>query len=66
MALVPEPEAFYVVPEDINEITTAKEDRTQNLTQSDPMYHDSYGSRSVFDRGWYLPVFKVWTLLERY
>ena len=61
MALVPEPEAFYVVPEDINEITTAKrEDRTLRiLTQSDPyVSRFIWEVRSVLDRGWYLPVFK--------
>ena len=46
MALVPEPEAFYVLPDEISKLTTQnREDRTLRiLTQSDP-----YVSRFIWE-----------------
>ena len=61
MALVPEPEAFYVVPEEVAKLNTQnREDRKLRiLTQSDPyVSRFIWEVRSVLDRGWYLPVFK--------
>ena len=61
MALVPEPEAFYVLPEEVAKLSTqSREDRTLRiLTQSDPyVSRFIWEVRSVLDRGWYLPVFK--------
>ena len=61
MALVPEPEAFYIVPEDLPALNSPKrEDRSLRiLTQSDPyVSRFIWEVRSVLDRGWYLPVFK--------
>ena len=61
MALVPEPEAFYVSPSDMSDLESPKrEDRKLRiLTQSDPyVSRFIWEVRSVLDRGWYLPVFK--------
>tara|TARA_B100000683_G_scaffold77492_2_gene76661 strand:- start:3441 stop:8726 length:5286 start_codon:yes stop_codon:yes gene_type:complete len=61
MALVPEPEAFYIVPDDLPALNSPKrEDRSLRiLTQSDPyVSRFIWEVRSVLDRGWYLPVFK--------
>ena len=61
MALVPEPEAFYVIPDDVAILHTPnREDRTLRiLTQSDPyVSRFIWEVRSALDRGWYLPVFK--------
>jgi ATP-dependent Lhr-like helicase len=61
MALVPEPEAFYVVPEEVTLLNhPRREDRTMRiLTQSDPyVSRFIWEVRSTLDRGWYLPVFK--------
>ena len=61
MALVPEPEAFYVLPEEVSTLNSPnREDRTLRiLTQSDPyVSRFIWEVRSVLDRGWYLPVFK--------
>ena len=61
MALVPEPEAFYVVPEEVKLLSSpSKEDRSLRiLTQSDPyVSRFIWEVRSILDRGWYLPVFK--------
>ena len=61
MALVPEPEAFYVLPDEVAKLSTqSREDRTLRiLTQSDPyVSRFIWEVRSVLDRGWYLPVFK--------
>ena len=61
MALVPEPEAFYVVPDEVSKLNTQnREDRKLRiLTQSDPyVSRFIWEVRSVLDRGWYLPVFK--------
>ena len=58
MALVPEPEAFYVLPEEVAKLSTqSREDRTLRiLTQSDPyVSRFIWEVRSVLDRGWYLP-----------
>ena len=61
MALVPEPEAFYVIPDEVSKLSTQnREDRKLRiLTQSDPyVSRFIWEVRSVLDRGWYLPVFK--------
>ena len=61
MALVPEPEAFYVIPDEVAILHTPnREDRTLRiLTQSDPyVSRFIWEVRSALDRGWYLPVFK--------
>ena len=61
MALVPEPEPFYVVPEELPYLNRqTREDRTLRiLTQSDPyVSRFIWEIRSILDRGWYLPVFK--------
>jgi ATP-dependent Lhr-like helicase len=61
MALVPEPEAFYVIPDEVALLNTPnREDRTLRiLTQSDPyVSRFIWEVRSALDRGWYLPVFK--------
>lgn len=61
MALVPEPEAFYVLPDEVAKLSTQnREDRKLRiLTQSDPyVSRFIWEVRSVLDRGWYLPVFK--------
>ena len=61
MALVPEPEAFYCSPEEVEELQRPRrEDRSVRiLTQSDPyVSRFIWEVRSVLDRGWYLPIFK--------
>jgi ATP-dependent Lhr-like helicase len=61
MALVPDPEAFYMIPEEVKLLNSPRrEDRTLRiLTQSDPyVSRFIWEVRSVLDRGWYLPVFK--------
>lgn len=61
MALVPDPEAFYCMPEEVELLQQPRrEDRTMRiLTQSDPyVSRFIWEVRSVLDRGWYLPVFK--------
>ena len=61
MALVPEPEPFYVVPDELPYLNRqSREDRTLRiLTQSDPyVSRFIWEIRSILDRGWYLPVFK--------
>ena len=61
MALVPEPEAFYVIPEEVEWLNSPRrEDRSLRiLTQSDPyVSRFIWEVRSILDRGWYLPVFK--------
>jgi len=61
MALVPEPEAFYVIPNEVAILNSpSREDRTLRiLTQSDPyVSRFIWEVRSALDRGWYLPVFK--------
>ena len=61
MALVPEPEAFFCAPDEVDELMRPRrEDRTVRiLTQSDPyVSRFIWEVRSVLDRGWYLPIFK--------
>ncbi len=61
MALVPEPEAFYVAPDEVEFLShPSKEERSLRiLTQSDPyVSRFIWEVRSILDRGWYLPVFK--------
>lgn len=61
MALVPEPEAFYCVPEEAELLgRPRREDReVRILTQSDPyVSRFIWEVRRVLDRGWYLPIFK--------
>ncbi len=61
MALVPEPEAFYCAPDEVEELQRPRrEDRTVRiLTQSDPyVSRFIWEVRSLLDRGWYLPIFK--------
>jgi ATP-dependent helicase Lhr and Lhr-like helicase len=61
MALVPEPEAFYVVPDEVAMLKTPRrEDRKLRiLTQSDPyVSRFIWEVRAILERGWYLPVFK--------
>ena len=61
MALVPDPEAFYCMPEEVELLQRPRrEDRKMRiLTQSDPyVSRFIWEVRSVLDRGWYLPVFK--------
>ena len=61
MALVPEPEAFFCAPDEVEELNRPRrEDRTVRiLTQSDPyVSRFIWEVRSVLDRGWYLPIFK--------
>ena len=61
MALVPDPEAFYCMPNEVQLLKRPRrEDRTMRiLTQSDPyVSRFIWEVRSVLDRGWYLPVFK--------
>jgi hypothetical protein len=61
MALVPEPEAFFCAPDEVEELQRPRrEDRTVRiLTQSDPyVSRFIWEVRSVLDRGWYLPIFK--------
>ena len=55
MALVPEPEPFYVVPEELPYLNRqTREDRTLRiLTQSDPyVSRFIWEIRSILDRGW--------------
>jgi ATP-dependent Lhr-like helicase len=61
MALVPDPEAFYCMPDEVELLQRPRrEDRKMRiLTQSDPyVSRFIWEVRSVLDRGWYLPVFK--------
>ncbi len=61
MALVPEPEAFFCAPDEVDQLMQPRrEDRTVRiLTQSDPyVSRFIWEVRSVLDRGWYLPIFK--------
>jgi hypothetical protein len=61
MALVPDPEAFYCMPDEVQLLKRPRrEDRTMRiLTQSDPyVSRFIWEVRSILDRGWYLPVFK--------
>ena len=61
MALVPEPEAFYCAPEEVELLQRPRrEDRTVRiLTQSDPyVSRFIWEVRSALDKGWYLPIFK--------
>jgi len=61
MALVPEPEAFYVMPDEVAKLASPqREDRCLRiLTQSDPyVSRFIWEVRGILDRGWYLPVFK--------
>ncbi|RZD33616.1 MAG: hypothetical protein CXT72_07420 [Methanobacteriota archaeon] len=61
MALVPDPEAFYCMPDEVQLLKRPRrEDRTiRILTQSDPyVSRFIWEVRSVLERGWYLPVFK--------
>jgi len=61
MALVPDPEAFYCMPDEVQLLKRPRrEDRTMRiLTQSDPyVSRFIWEVRSVLERGWYLPVFK--------
>ena len=60
MALVPEPEAFFCAPDEVELNRPRREDRTVRiLTQSDPyVSRFIWEVRSVLDRGWYLPIFK--------
>ena len=61
MALVPEPEAFYVIPDEVAMLKAPRrEDRKLRiLTQSDPyVSRFIWEVRAILERGWYLPVFK--------
>ena len=61
MALVPEPEAFFCAPDEVDDLMRPHiEDRTVRiLTQSDPyVSRFIWEVRDVLDRGWYLPIFK--------
>ncbi len=61
MALVPDPEAFYCLPDEVSALRAPpKEDRSMRiLTQSDPyVSRFIWEIRTTLDRGWYLPVFK--------
>ena len=69
MALVPEPEAFFCAPDEVEELNRPRrEDRTVRiLTQSDPyVSRFIWEVRSVLDRGWYLPIFKELIRLGRF
>ena len=61
VSLVPEPEAFYCMPEEVEKLKRpSREDgKLRILTQSDPyVSRFIWEVRSILDRGWYLPVFK--------
>ena len=61
VSLVPEPEAFYCMPEEVELLKRpSREDgKLRILTQSDPyVSRFIWEVRSILDRGWYLPVFK--------
>ncbi len=61
MALVPDPEAFYCAPDEVDELMRPRREdrRVRILTQSDPyVSRFIWEVRSVLDRGWYLPIFK--------
>ena len=61
MALVPEPEAFFCIPSDLDILhQPRREDRVMRiLTQSDPyVSRFIWDVRATLDKGWYLPVFK--------
>ena len=61
ISLVPDPEAFYCMPEEVELLQRPRrEDRNLRImTQSDPyVSRFIWEVRSILDRGWYLPVFK--------
>ena len=61
VSLVPEPEAFYCMPEEVEKLKrpSREDSKLRILTQSDPyVSRFIWEVRSILDRGWYLPVFK--------
>ena len=61
ISLVPEPEAFYCMPGEVEKLRhpSREDNKLRILTQSDPyVSRFIWEVRSILDRGWYLPVFK--------
>ena len=61
ISLVPEPEAFYCMPDEVEKLRhpSREDNKLRILTQSDPyVSRFIWEVRSILDRGWYLPVFK--------